>query len=184
MDGTLTIPVHDFEQIRETLGIPSGTPILEAIDQMPPDEAAAVSKKLHDLEMELAYQAEPQPDAVEVLDHLHRLGKNLAILTRNGEEIARATLQAAGLGHYFTNDTLIGRETCAPKPLPDGVLHLLSMWGADANQSVIVGDYLYDIQAGFDAGINTVHFDSEGRFPWPQYAHHKIQRLADLKRLA
>lgn len=184
MDGTLTIPVHDFEQIRRQLGIPSGTPILEAIDRMPDAKAHQVSQQLHDLEMELAYQAQPQPGALEVLEFLSGQGKDLAILTRNGEEIGHATLKAAGLDHYFSAQTLIGRDTCAPKPLPDGVHHLLKHWNAEVGSTVIVGDFLYDIQAGFEAGIQTVHFDSAGEFLWPEYTHHRIQSLSELKQLA
>ena len=183
MDGTLTIPVHDFEKIRAQLGIASGVPILEAIEAMPYEQAQRTTQDLHDLEMELAYLAKPQPDAMEVLDALVAKGKKLAILTRNGEEIGKATLEAAGLDHYFDQDMLIGRETCAPKPQPDGVYHLLKLWGADKLNTVIVGDYLYDIQAGFDAGIHTVHFDSLGVFPWPEYTHHKVTRLRDINSL-
>jgi HAD superfamily hydrolase (TIGR01509 family) len=183
MDGTLTIPVHDFELIRAKLGIASGLPILEEIEAMPRDQAEKMTQDLHDLEMDLAYLAKPQPDANMVLDALVASGKKLAILTRNGEEIGKATLKAAGLDHYFAEEMLIGRETCAPKPQPDGVHHLLNLWGADKSDTVIVGDYLYDIQAGFDAGIHTVHFDSQGLFPWPEYTHHKITRLQDINSL-
>ena len=57
MDGTLTIPIHDFEEIRSALDIAPGTPILEAIKGMPEDQARAVNQKLHDLEMELAIRS-------------------------------------------------------------------------------------------------------------------------------
>jgi HAD superfamily hydrolase (TIGR01509 family) len=183
MDGTLTIPVHDFEMIRTRIGISSGVPILEAIEKMPKDEAEAANQLLHDLEMDLAFQAQPQPQAKEVLQDLVDKGKELAILTRNGEEIGHATLKAAGLDEFFNHETIIGRDRCAPKPLPDGVFHLLNYWSAPKEKTVIVGDYLYDIQAGFDAGINTVHFDSTEVFQWPEYTHHKISRLKDISTL-
>ena len=148
MDGTLTIPVHDFEVIREKLGISSGTPILEAISIMPEKQAEKARQLLHDLEMELAHEAQPQPDAEALLESLVAKGKQLAILTRNGEEIGHATLKAAGLDKYFSSETLIGRDTCPPKPQPDGVHYLLNYWGAEKDSTVIVGDFLYDIQAG------------------------------------
>jgi len=37
MDGTLTLAVHDFDEIRKSLGIVEGKPILEAISEMTPD---------------------------------------------------------------------------------------------------------------------------------------------------
>lgn len=181
MDGTLTLPVHDFEAIRRQIGIPSGAPILEAIAQMPRAEATRVAHRLHDLEMELAYRAQPQPEVKNVLEALVHQGRELGILTRNGREITRATLEATGLEKYFDRESVICRDTCLPKPRPDGVYHLLKRWGAAKEETVIVGDYLYDVQAGFEAGIRTVHFDCQGLFPWPEYTHHRITRLGDLK---
>jgi len=39
MDGTLTLAVHDFDAIRNTLGLPLGKPILEAIEDLPAPQA-------------------------------------------------------------------------------------------------------------------------------------------------
>jgi HAD superfamily hydrolase (TIGR01509 family) len=180
MDGTLTLPIHDFEWIRSQIGIDSGTPILEAIEQMSREDSVRARRRLHDLELELAYRAEPQPGVTDMLDMLVDKKRKLAILTRNDEDIGYATLKAAGLERYFDTNLVIGRETCAPKPQPDGVHYLLDLWQAPKNSTVIVGDYLYDIQAGFEAGISTVHFDRSGEFPWPRFTHFRITRIDDL----
>ena len=177
MDGTLTIPVHDFDDIRRQIGIPANTPILEAIARMPEAEAERISRQLHDIEMELAALARPQPGVLEVLERLAERGSDLGILTRNDEDIAEATLRACGLYHFFPRAHVIGRETCAPKPNPDGVLHLLAAWRARPAETVMVGDFLYDIEAGKRAGVLTVHFDSSGRFPWPEFTDHGITEL-------
>lgn len=183
MDGTLTMPVHDFDDIRRQLGIEKGIPILEAIDAMPQEEAQLTKIRLNEIEMEIAYLAQPQPGASALLESMAERGFELGILTRNDEQIAVATLAASGLKDFFNADAVIGRETCAPKPLPDGVLHLLSIWQADAETTVMVGDYLYDIEAGKKAGVKTVHFDSSGRFSWPQYMDHGVEKLADIAKL-
>nr|XP_061806103.1 uncharacterized protein LOC133597262 [Nerophis lumbriciformis] len=183
MDGTLTLPVHDFEDIRRQLGIDGGVPILEAIDAMTEEDAVETKIRLNEIEMEIATLGQPQPGAAGLLEYMKSRGFELGILTRNDEEIAIATLEASGLGEFFDRETIIGRETCAPKPLPDGVLHLLSHWQSQPNATVMVGDYLYDIEAGKRAGVNTVHFDSSGRFSWPHYTDHKVSRLADIVKL-
>ncbi len=180
MDGTLTLPIHDFEEIRSRLGIRSTFPILESIKKMPPARAAEVARQLHRLEMRLAREAQPQPGAQVLLASLRKAGKKLGILTRNGREIAHATLAEAGLSSFFEKDSVISRDDCAPKPNPDGVHLLLKRWNAPKEETVIVGDFLYDIQAGFDAGIQTVHFDSSGQFQWPQFTHHKITEISAL----
>ncbi len=183
MDGTLTLPAHNFAAIRKQLGLEPGEPILEAIAKMPTAAAQRATGLLHDIEMELAYKARPQPEAAALLQSLLARGKKLGILTRNGEEITHATLKAAGLSTFFEKDSIIGRDTCAPKPSPDGVLHLLSFWNAARSETVIVGDYRWDIEAGFNAGINTVHYDQSGLFPWPEFARHKISELKQLQTL-
>ncbi len=181
MDGTLTLPIHDFNWIRQKLGVGQGVPILEAIERMPADAARRATRLLHDLEMELAHKAQPQPGIESVLQTLVDKGKRLGILTRNGGEITRVTLKAVGLEGFFQENSIISRESCSPKPSPDGVLRLLEVWGASKEETVIVGDYRYDIEAGYYAGIQTVHYDHQGIFPWPQFTHQKITELDQLK---
>ncbi len=183
MDGTLTIPVHDFEDIRQQLGIDNGMPILEAIQKMPESQAAATKKRLNEIEMEIASLSQPQPGAAALLDSMRSRGFTLGILTRNDEEIAEVTLAASGLIEFFEPDAIVGRETCAPKPLPDGVLHLVKQWRSEPSETVMVGDYRYDVEAGKRAGVHTIHFDSSGRFSWPQFTDHQVERLADISTL-
>ena len=180
MDGTLTLPIHDFADMRSRLGISPTASILESIEKMPATRAAEVTRKLHLLEMQLAREARPQPGVKSLLSRLRQAGKKLGILTRNGREIAHVTLAEAGLSSFFDKDSIISRDDCAPKPEPDGVHLLLDHWNAPREETVIVGDYLYDVQAGFEAGIRTVHFDSNGQFQWPQFTHHNITEISEL----
>lgn len=180
MDGTLTIAAHDFDVIRQQLNIPHGLPILEAIEKMPADEAAETQEKLHQLEMEIGAQSRPQPGAEETLALLQANGFKLGILTRNAEDIARTTLKAAGLARYFTDFEIIGRDRCSPKPDPAGIHLLIAHWEASPANTVMVGDYVFDLQTGRNAGVSTVHFDTAGEFSWPDLTDVTIQRLEDL----
>lgn len=180
MDGTLTIAAHDFDLIRQQLNIPRGLPILEAIEKMPTSLAAEKRKKLHELEMEIGAQSRAQPGAEETLALLQANGFKLGILTRNAEDIATTTLTAAGLASYFINTDIIGRDRCSPKPDPAGIHLLMAHWEASPANTVMVGDYLFDMQTGRNAGVSTVHFDTTGEFSWPELTDVTIQRLEDL----
>lgn len=180
MDGTLTRAAHDFDAIRTTLGITSGVPILEAIKQLPPKQAQQKTIQLHQLEMDIAAKSVAQPDADELLSAIKRSGGKTGILTRNAEDIAEVTLQAAGLSQFFSGECIIGRELCQPKPHPQGIEHLMSAWQANPQETAMVGDYLFDLQAGRNAQVTTVHFDHTGTFSWPQLADVKIQALSQL----
>ncbi len=180
MDGTLTMAAHNFDDIRETLNIEAGTPILEAIAAMPPDKAQDTRHQLHAIEMDIAHQSTPQPDAVATLTTLQQRGVSLGILTRNAEDIAAATLAAAGLSQFFTADTIIGRDSCAPKPDPAGITQLINYWQANPTETVMVGDYVFDLDAGRNASVTTVHFSPEGEFLWPEKTDIAIRSLSEL----
>lgn len=183
MDGTLTLAVHDFNDIRNTLGLAEGKPILEAIDDLPPKEASAMMQKLFTIEMDIAARATQQPGAEELLVQLLEDNCKLGILTRNGVEIAAKTLEAAGLSSYFNRELVLGRESCAPKPDPAGIHHLLSAWQADAESSVMVGDYKFDLESGHRAGVHTVHLDVDGIAQWPELTTHRVPSLNALQQL-
>lgn len=180
MDGTLTLSIHDFEAIKLSLGITANKPILEAIEDMPPDRATAALQKLFDIEMEIAAQATPQPGATELLEHLLSCNCKVGILTRNGVDIAHKTLQATALVGYFETKDILGRESCAPKPDPAGVHLHLSRWNATPADSVMVGDYLFDLEAGFRAGVQTVHLDVANGEQWPDITTARVTNLGEL----
>ena len=180
MDGTLTLAIHDFDEIRAQLDLPAGEPILEAIARMPKQQAQATHKRLDEIEFEIAKRASPQPGATELLDKLQASGCKIGILTRNGKAIAEATLRAAGLDGYFETDAVVSRDCCAPKPSPAGILKLLEYWQATPDDCCMAGDYLYDLQSGHDASVATIHLDVNGVFSWPEITTVGVTRLSHL----
>lgn len=170
MDGTLTHAVHDFEAIRTELGLPAGLPILEYIDTVPPEEAERLHERLYAIELELAHGATAQPGARQLLERLCDAGRRIGIVTRNSESLAHVTLAACGLDDLFEPEFVLGRERCPPKPDPAGILMLMAQWNARAADVVMIGDYVFDLQAGRNAGAMTVHFDALGRQAWREHA--------------
>ncbi len=177
MDGTLTVAAHDFDAIRAELGLPVGKPILEALDDLPPAEAATLHLRLEEIEEDIAHASLPQPGARRLLDHLASSGVQLGIVTRNKRRLATISLAASGLADLFDPADVLGRDEAPHKPSPDGILSLLGRWGAPGSDAVMVGDYLFDLQAGRGAGCATVHFDVSGAFPWPEHADRCVSRL-------
>lgn len=182
MDGTLTNAMHDFDAMRAQLDLPTGVPILEALAAMEPEEAAVKHKALDEMELLIAADATPQEGSTQLLAHLQSMGAKLGIVTRNGREIADVTLKACGLDCFFDAQSIISRDCCVAKPDPAGVTLLLSRWNGEAEHAVMVGDYLFDLQAGKNAGTATIHMDVTGQFAWPEITDISVSSLPELLR--
>ena len=180
LDGTLTVSAHDFEHMRRELGLAPEAPILEALHAMEPAQAAPLWETLNDLEFYYAGQASLMRGATELLQNLHDSGRKLAILTRNTMPVVRQTLRACAIDHFFPLEHILDRDACIPKPSPDGIMHLLDFWQADADDTVMVGDYLYDLEAGKGAGVATVHLDTRGNVDWSEYTDVRVENLGQV----
>ena len=181
MDGTLTVSAHDFEHMRFELGLEPQAPILEALHAMPEDTAAPLWEKLNELEFHYAGKASLMQGADQLLQMLHNNECRLAILTRNTMPVVKHTLRACAIDHFFPLEHILDRDSCAPKPSPDGIHKLLQMWQADAADSVMVGDYLYDLEAGRNAGVATIHLDTRGDVDWSAYTDLRVEHHGQIR---
>ena len=180
LDGTLTVSAHDFEHMRRELGLAPQAPILEALHAMPEAEAAPLWDSLNQLEFHYAGKASVMRGASELLQQLHDAGHKLAILTRNTMPVVKHTLQACAIDHFFPIEHILDRDSCIPKPSPDGIVQLLKFWQADADDTVMVGDYLYDLEAGKGAGVATIHLDTRGDVDWSEFTDLRVTGLGQI----
>lgn len=180
MDGTLTLSIHDFDAIKRELGLPMDEPILEALAKIPEPRATALNEQLDAIELEVARRATEQTGAAELLTVLQQKGAQVGILTRNSRENAFETLAACNLLHFFAPEHILSRNCCAPKPSPEGILKLLELWDAPTERSVMVGDYLFDLQSGRSAGSTTIYIDPTASFEWQQHADLSVTGLPQI----
>lgn len=166
MDGTLTIAVHDFLYIRRMLEIPEHADILGHLASLPDTEAQQKHTWLLEHERQLALDSVPAPGAVELVQHLHEQGRDLAILTRNAHELARLTLKAIDLLDYFKDELIYGREQAIPKPHPDGLLKIAQHWQVAPQDMIMVGDFSMDLKTAQAAGTYAVQVNTADNL-WP-----------------
>lgn len=178
MDGTLTVPVHDFPAIKRELGIPQDADILGHLAALPAAESAAKHAWLLEHERELALGSQPADGAVELVRELAARGYRLGILTRNARELAHITLEAIGLADCFAVDDVLGRDEATPKPHPAGLLKLASAWDVEPTRMVMIGDYRHDLDCGRAAGAKTILVNLPDN-PWPELADwHAVDCVA------
>jgi HAD superfamily hydrolase (TIGR01509 family) len=177
LDGTLTVPVHDFQYARSMLEIDPQDDILTALSRRTPADRAAAERWLRQWELDLAAQAQLQADAGQLLAHLREAGCRLGVLTRNTRAVALRTLDAIGLRSVLDDAVVLGRDSARPKPHPEGIHMLLRHLDAPPSDAVMVGDYLHDVRAGRAAGTATLLVCRHGEDGWESEADLVVDRL-------
>jgi len=163
LDGTLVDSGLDFAKIRADMGLASGAPILESLESMDPEGRSKAEQILFEHEQQGVRRASPYPGVLDLLGQLVEHGLRLAILTRNRGDCARATLSATLPACW---DNVISRDDGPIKPSPWGIQQICSDWQVEPSRVVMIGDYVFDIESGQQAGARTALFvrgrDREG----------------------
>jgi hydrogenase expression/formation protein HypE len=158
-DGTLTHPDSlDFPALRDAIGCPPGTLILEYIDSLPTERERILKRKvLSDFELAAARASVPNDGAEELIRLLQGHGVPIGILTRNTRSSIMESLKNFTTVSEKDFAVIVTRESEGrPKPHPDGVLAAARKLGVQPGQMLVVGDFVFDIAAGQAAGAPTV----------------------------
>lgn len=183
LDGTLTVPVHDFKEIRITLGIPLEDDILGFISKQPNSKKTKLLNQLDEIEKSLAWKSEPGPGVEELIGILDTRKVQKAIITRNTKENALISLEKIGIASSFAPKFIFGRNEAPPKPDPTAIHMICEGWGIKTNQAVMVGDYLFDIETGNAAGTATIHIDHHQQKNWKSLTDLQVDSITELNEL-
>ena len=101
----------------------------------------------------LTNNSKEYPYIKETLENL--TGFKKAVISNKREDLSKKLLEELGLSEYF--DLIIGSDTAGErKPSPVPVLYVVAKLGLSPEESVIVGDSNYDMEAGKRAGVRTI----------------------------
>jgi HAD superfamily hydrolase (TIGR01549 family) len=179
MDGTLTVPVLDFDAIRADLGVKG--PILEAIENMSPQDQHVAREKLLGHERRAAQRSQLNPGCVELLQWARSEKLKLALVTRNTPESVATVISKFGLEF----DTLITRDDRPYKPMPDPALLACKRLGVSPADAWFIGDGNHDIECAVAADITSVwisHGEPRDFTAVPTAAVRDLWELLDLLR--
>ncbi len=175
LDGTITRPYFDFNLIRKEIGLPENSePLLEAMEKMSPSERAKAEKILHYHEQKAIEASELNDCAAQTLSTIRSEGIPIGILTRNTKANAYAVLSKHGLQF----DAIIGREDGPVKPDAFGVLELCRKFEVQPHETLVVGDYLFDVLCAIAAGAISVLLVNHKKYDFENIAHYKIDNLS------
>lgn len=182
LDGTLVDSQLDFAAMRREMCLAEDVPILEALARLVPTDAARCREVLLKHELAGAERATLLPGARELCQQLTARGIPQAIATRNSRQITRATL--AKLNLRF--DPVMTRDDGPVKPDPWPVHNACSLWGVLPEETVVIGDFRFDIECGRSAGSRTVlltHPQDAASHENREQADLLLTSLADFSRL-
>jgi phosphoglycolate phosphatase len=182
LDGTLVDSRLDFSAMRREMELPADVPILEALARLPPEHAARCRAILHHHELAGAQRATLLPGASDLLAILVARDIRLAIATRNSREITAATLGKLDVKFELT----MTRDDGPVKPDPWPVLHACQTWGFAPEETVVIGDFRFDVECGAAAGSRTAlltHPHPAEGYPNVERADFLLRSLADYPRL-
>jgi HAD superfamily hydrolase (TIGR01509 family) len=178
LDGTITQPYFDFDVIREEMGLDRNSgPVLESMQNMTSRERRRAEEILHYHESRAVAESTLNDGAKETLAILHKTGIHIGILTRNKRSNAQAIAQRHGLQF----DAIVDREDGPAKPDAFGVLHLCRHFEVRPQETLLVGDYLFDLLCAKAAGAFSVllaNHDKAGEFA--EHADFTIENISQV----
>ncbi len=186
-DGTLTRPgALDFPAFKKSIGCPVDKPVLEFIENLSdPSQKQRAWVELDEFELAAAEQAEPNTGAEELIDYLGSTGLRLGIISRNNRpSIERAFKNFTKVTPGDFDIILTRDDAVRPKPDPEGIRQVIRAMNIDTDRVLVVGDFIFDIQAGNAAGVATVFLDNHASST-PQAApcDYRISELGELKNI-
>jgi len=153
LDGTITQPYFDFDAIREEIGLAKDSgPVLESMEKMTAQQRQDAEKILYYHEQKAVTKSKLNANAKQTLSAIRAAGIHIGILTRN----KRSNALAIARKHKLKFDVVIGREDGPVKPDAFGVLQLSRQFGVKPEETLLVGDYLFDLLCAKAAGAVAV----------------------------
>lgn len=134
---------------------------MESIRQMIVDwqlPAPDFDQKYHAYEAQQNKDSYPYEETKETLEKLQDKGGQHFILTHRTVESTWNLLKRDGLDGLIVD--IIGSDSNYPrKPDPSAINYFIDNYQLDRNKTVMIGDRKLDIEAGNNAGVQTVFFD-------------------------
>lgn len=178
LDGTITEPYFDFDVIRKEMGLGhKDESVLDAMRKMGPIDHKRCADILRAHEQMAVVKSSLNPGTRELLSGLANSGIKAGILTRN----LKANALAVAAKHDLQFDVFLGREDAPAKPEADGVLQICEQFNVKPAETLMVGDYLYDLLCAKAAGaIGVLLANHERADEFAEHADFVIEKIDEI----
>jgi len=151
----LGLPERTTEECAKTIGLPLKE-CFKALQNMTEEQAEACAHLYHKLFMEnnVPGAVPAFPGVVETIKQLHNEGLIVTIASSRGHQSLVAFVQELHLEPYIR--LILGADDVEnAKPNAEPVLNTLHHFGLQPAEALVVGDTIFDIQMGRNAGAKT-----------------------------
>ena len=160
------LPQPSARQVRRVVGLSLEaaigrllTEVATAEDGEDADEKAHAVAQLYreaflELRADSDYHEPLYPGALEALGALDRLDMLMGIATGKGRRGLLATLESHNLARFFV--TLQTADVAPGKPHPGMLERAMAETGAEAGETVVVGDTVFDMEMARNAGVRAI----------------------------
>lgn len=169
LDGTLidSIPFISlsFEHTFRQLGLPwrngevlntIGLPLCDVAEDYAPGNADTFLEVYAEFQKETQDKLlKPFPETKNTLNHLLEKGYQIGVVTSKRRQATKKSLDITELRKYLEVVVSV-EDACQPKPNPDCLLAALQQLEVLPDEAVYVGDSIYDILTGKNAGTATI----------------------------
>ncbi|MCX5632813.1 MAG: HAD family hydrolase [Phycisphaerae bacterium] len=178
LDGTITEPYLDFDRIRTEIGLAANAgPLLEAMEKMSPAARKKAEEILYKHEQAAIKHSVLNAGATETLKQLRRMKIHIGVMTRN----TRSNASAVAKKHNIEFDAVVDRDDGPVKPDPFGVKRLCKFFKVKPQQTLVVGDYLFDLQSAKAAGAKAILIKTgKNAEQFASYADYIIDKLPQI----
>lgn len=119
-------------------------------------------------------------DAKYILEKVMKNGGRNFLLTHRANSSAKELLEKSSLDGLFIE--IVGPENEFPrKPNPTSLLYLVDKYQLDKKKTVMIGDRPMDIDAGTNAGVQSIFYNDERLFKLAR-ATHEVNRLSEIEK--
>jgi phosphoglycolate phosphatase len=129
-----------------------------------------------------ADHGEPFPNVMSTLERLREMGIPMSCVTAKPARARVKVLDAMGIAPFLSH-ALSPEDGFAKKPAPDMLLECCRIMGEDAAKTWMVGDTLFDVEAGLNAGCMGVAFAMHGYQHPPEEYRDQIRLVDDFTEL-
>ena len=181
LDGTITRQFFNFDNIRAEMGISKDDgPVWEAMMKLSSEQRMLSERILARYERRGVEESSLNDGVSKTLERLKELGIRTGILTRNTAVNAMEVLKKHGLEF----DGVIGRDDGPVKPDAFGVLSLCELFEVQPQNTLVVGDYLYDLMCAKNAGAVGVllksHRHAENFIDQAEFSIDRIDEVLEI----